>query len=103
MSTTRSANGPLFGTPATTGTVFGRKGASIRYWLYGDTGIPMVLCNGLLSGVNTWEHFVRHFCRLYRVLLWEYPGHGFSVGEGPGNGAGIDMYAEDCSFLLEGV
>lgn len=95
--------GPLEGRAARKGTVFGRQGASIRYWVYGDDGKPMVLCNGLFSGVELWDPFVDHFSRTHRVLLWEYPGHGILGESDSRRGVSIGSFAEDCLLLLEGV
>lgn len=103
MSAGRPADPLEFGKVAGKGTVFGRQGVSIRYWLYGDAGDPIVLCNGLFSGVGLWKHFVQHFSRTHRIILWEYPGQGISFGTDSRNGVSIASYAENCLLLLEGV
>ena len=103
MSSVRPADPTEFGRAAGKGTVFDRKGASIRYWLFGDTGDLIVLCNGLFSGVGLWKHFIEHFSRTHRILLWEYPGQGISIGTDSTNSVSIASYAESCLMLLEGI
>lgn len=103
MSTGRPEEPLELGNATGKGTVLGRQGTSIRYWVYGDTGDPIVLCNGLFSGMGVWKPFVRHFSPAYRIILWDYPGQGVSVGTDSTKGASIASYAENCLLLLEGV
>lgn len=85
------------------GTVLGNQGQSIRYWIHGEKGHPMVLCNGLFSSVEDWRPFVDHFSRTHRLLLWEYKGHGISSGSSPDDHVTVRSFAEDALQLVEGV
>jgi pimeloyl-ACP methyl ester carboxylesterase len=103
VSAAGSMSRTLEGRASAKGTVFGRQGASIRYWVHGGGGEPMVLCNGLFSGVALWDRFVDHFSHTHRVLLWEYPGHGVLGGSDSRRGVSIGSFAEEGLLLLEGV
>ncbi len=85
------------------GTVYNRQGQALRYWLCGETGPVMLLCNGLLSGVETWTPLVTHFHHSHRLLLWEYPGQGVSAGTTAHEKPGVQTLARDALLLLEGV
>lgn len=49
------------------------------YWRALGSGPPMVCCNGV--GVSTffWKYIAQHFRDRYRVILWDYRGHGLST------------------------
>ncbi len=89
--------------PEQKGTVLGRQGQAIRYWLYGTQGIPIVLCNGLFSGVTSWTPFVQHFARTHRLLLWEYQGQGVSTGTTETQQVTVRTFSEDALQLVDGV
>ena len=84
------------------GSLLVKQGQVIRYWLYGDKGVPMILCNSLLGGVGAWMPFVRHFASSHRLLLWEYQGHGLSAGSGRAE-VSVRSFAEDSLRLLAGA
>jgi pimeloyl-ACP methyl ester carboxylesterase len=48
------------------------------HWRSVGAGPALVCCNGV--GVSTffWRYVVHHFRDRYRVVLWDYPGHGRS-------------------------
>jgi pimeloyl-ACP methyl ester carboxylesterase len=85
------------------GTVYNAGGVPLRYGLCGDSGTVMLLCNGLWSGVDAWMPFVNHFQPKTRMLLWEYPGHGFPSGEACRGKASVRSFARDALELLDGV
>jgi len=89
--------------PQIMGTVLGTQGQGIRYWLYGEKGHPIVLCNSLFGSVDRWSELVTHFARTHRLLLWEYQGHGLSAGSGRGSDATVRSFARDALLLLDGV
>ena len=60
------------------GVVTSVTGAPIVFRVHGDVG-PILCCsNGV--GVSTffWESFARALAHAFRVVLWDYPGHGRS-------------------------
>jgi pimeloyl-ACP methyl ester carboxylesterase len=60
------------------GVVASVTGAPLVYQVHGSSGPVLCCSNGV--GVSTffWETFARTMGREYRVLLWDYPGHGRS-------------------------
>jgi pimeloyl-ACP methyl ester carboxylesterase len=60
------------------GVVTSVTGAPVVFRVHGERG-PILCCsNGI--GVSTffWESFARSLGREFRVVLWDYPGHGLS-------------------------
>lgn len=53
-------------------------GLELYYRVVGE-GPPLVCCNGV--GVSTffWKYIVAHFRDRYRVVVWDYRGHGLSA------------------------
>jgi 3-oxoadipate enol-lactonase len=89
--------------PQCKGTVLGRRGQGIRYWIYGDKGRPVIFCNSLFGSVGAWSNFVSHFARTHRLVLWEYQGHGLSSGTAEEREATVRSFAADALLLLDGV
>ncbi len=85
------------------GTVYNPNGQAIRYWLCGDNGPVLFLCNALWSGAEGWSPLVKHFQDSHRLLLWEYPGHGISSGKASTGVPSVESFAADALHLLEGV
>jgi pimeloyl-ACP methyl ester carboxylesterase len=65
-------------------------GIQLYYRVVGE-GPTLVCCNGV--GVSTffWRYFVEHFARSYRVVQWDYRGHGRSTPP-------ADVFAADLSM-----
>ena len=38
-------------------------------------GFPLVFCHEFAGDMRAWEPQVRHFCRRYRVIAWNYRGY----------------------------
>lgn len=76
-------------------------GGSIHYRAEGS-GPALILCNGL--GVSTffWSHVQRAFAGPWRVVTWDYRGHGQS-GPAPSSGFTIRTCAEDLVRLMDGL
>lgn len=57
------------------GTLTCDDGSTVAWTAVGD-GRPVVLCNGV--GVSTffWRYLVGHLQGRFRVVTWDYPGHG---------------------------
>lgn len=74
-------------------------GTALYYCSEGE-GPALVLCNGL--GVSTffWNHVRAAFAGSYRVVLWDYRGHGRS-GPAPTSGFGIRTCAEDLFRVMD--
>ena len=63
--------------PMTAGFVSAEDDVRLHWRSIGE-GPAIVCCNGV--GVSTffWRYLVHHFRDRYRVVLWDYPGHGRS-------------------------
>jgi pimeloyl-ACP methyl ester carboxylesterase len=49
-------------------------GARIYYEVRG-TGAPLILCYGIVCTMNHWNHQIRHFSKMARVITFDYRGH----------------------------
>jgi pimeloyl-ACP methyl ester carboxylesterase len=60
------------------GVVTSVTGAPLVFRVHGERGPVLCCSNGV--GVSTffWEHFARSLAHAFRVVLWDYPGHGRS-------------------------
>ena len=61
-----------------TGFVPTDDGIQLYYRVLGEQGPVIACCNGV--GVSTffWKYVALHFRDRFRVLLWDYRGHGLS-------------------------
>jgi pimeloyl-ACP methyl ester carboxylesterase len=77
-------------------------GAPIVYQIHGEDGPVLCCSNGV--GVSTffWEPFAREMGREYRVVLWDYPGHGRS-GDPDHPEVTLEQLAEDELSVLTAV
>lgn len=75
------------------------------YWRAMGKGPPMVCCNGV--GVSTffWKYIAMHFRERFRVVLWDYRGHGLStVPEDPFTAdQSIPRLARDLATVLDDI
>jgi pimeloyl-ACP methyl ester carboxylesterase len=60
-----------------TGFVIGDSGFQL-YWRSAGSGPAIVCCNGLGVGTFFWKYIVAHFQDRFRVVIWDYVGHGES-------------------------
>lgn len=54
-----------------------RDGSLVRYSVYG-AGPALAFCNGLCLNTALWTPFIEFFADRFRVVVWDYPGHGES-------------------------
>ena len=81
--------------------VLSRQGTPLVYRVYGDHGPFLVGCNGV--GVSTvfFEPLAARLTDAYRVVLWDYPGHGRSGDPLDATTVGIESLAEDLATVLD--
>ena len=61
--------------------------------VFGDGPLTILLCNGFWTTTFYWHHTIRYFSERFRVISWDYKGHGNS-------GVPVDytkLTAEDCA------
>lgn len=56
------------------------NGYSIRYWDSGTNKPVVLLCGGVGSSVEIWAHQFATLSAMFRLIAWDYPGHGLSAG-----------------------
>lgn len=59
------------------GTIEGEDGTRVSYEVEGQ-GPALVLTNGLTTTSTFWKYLKPHWASRYRVLTWDFPGHGAS-------------------------
>ncbi len=70
------------------------------YYRAEGSGPALVLCNGLAVSTFFWHFVVSAFAPAYRVVVWDYRGHGQS-GPAPESGFGIGTCADDLVLLMD--
>ncbi len=77
------------------GFVRSQDGTKIYYKSVGK-GMPIILCNGM--GVSTffWKYFESHFKHDFRVITWDYRGHGRSKLPVRKKNVSVDFLVQDC-------
>ena len=92
-------------TTVTSGFAATDDGLQLYYRLLGSKGPVMVCCNGI--GVSTffWKYLAEHFRKEFRVLLWDYRGHGRSLPPSDIKSADLSMArnARDLHCVLETI
>jgi pimeloyl-ACP methyl ester carboxylesterase len=80
-------------------------GLQLYYRVLGDHGPVIACCNGI--GVSTffWKYIAEHLRTSYRVILWDYRGHGRSMPPADVTSADLSMTrnAKDLHAVLEAV
>lgn len=75
------------------------------FWQAFGEGPTMVCCNGV--GVSTffWHYVVEHFSDRYRVVVWDYRGHGNSdpVKDPRKSEVGIPRHARDLVYVMDAI
>jgi len=81
---------------------FEASGGAVHYQLDGPEGGPaLVLLNALGTTIDLWELQLPALCRYFRVLRYDYPGHGNSApGPGPRS---VESLGDDLCALLDGL
>jgi pimeloyl-ACP methyl ester carboxylesterase len=75
------------------------KGRSLRYFVGGTTGPPLVLVHGLGGSATNWAELAPLLARDYRLLIPDLPGHGGS--EPLAAVSGMQPYADRVAALME--
>ena len=88
--------------PMEAGFVRAEDGLRLHWRSVGE-GPVLVCCNGV--GVSTffWRYVVHHFRDRYRVVLWDYPGHGRSqrVPDPTGADLSVVRLARDLEAVMD--
>lgn len=85
--------------PTRSGTFRSFDGASLAFWTYGR-GTTLLCLNGLACDAMSWRYFVDYFAPRYRVVLFDYRGHGFSPPPVNPAQCTIDANVRDAIALL---
>ncbi len=78
------------------------SGERLYYKIYGNSGYPIVLCNGIaVSTLSFWGEIARNLAQHYTVINWDYRGHGYSDPPLEPEKMSIELCAEDLHLLLK--
>lgn len=67
----------------------------------GQGPVTLVCCNGIGVGVFFWDYLVERFAERYRVVVWDYRGHGRSSPWREGQRVDIPRLALDLGAVCE--
>ena len=76
------------------------EGARLHAERFG-AGPPMLLLNGLFCSTHHFAAWVPHFAPRYRVVQWDYRGHGASDDAPTPSTASIGQFTDDALRVLE--
>ena len=76
-------------------------GTQIGYSIQGEGKNVIALCNGLSTTDSYWKYLVQHLSPRYRVLTWDYRGHGISHPPVAREEIRIDSHAKDLKHILD--
>ncbi len=86
----------------TAGHVHAADGTRLVYRVMGQ-GPPLVLANGVSTSAFFWRKILPHWTPRYRVLFWDYKGHGDSEPAKTKQGATVEAFADDLVRVMDGV
>ena len=75
-------------------------GTRLAYRLMGQ-GPPLVLANGVSTSEFFWRKILPHWTPRYRVLFWDYKGHGDSEPARTRRGATVEAFADDLVRVMD--
>lgn len=72
------------------------------HWRSVGSGPPVVCCNGVGVGTFFWKYVVQQLSDRYRVILWDYRGHGRSSRQVDPNTTDLSIarHADDLALVL---
>lgn len=74
-------------------------GTKIHYTSQGE-GIPVVLCNGFVCDTIYYTYLVKHLRDKFRVVTWDYRGHGKSALPADVENVTIEMLVRDLLAVM---
>jgi len=78
-------------------------GADIWYAVLGEGEPVLITCDGLGCDGFAWKHLIRHLTPRYRMIRFNYRGHGrSSVAEDPTR-LGVQYFADDLALVLRTI
>lgn len=86
----------------TAGHVHAADGTRLVYRVMGQ-GPPLVLANGVSTSAFFWRKILPHWTPRYRVLFWDYKGHGDSEPARTQQGATVEAFADDLVRVMDGA
>jgi pimeloyl-ACP methyl ester carboxylesterase len=76
------------------GFIPARDGTKLYYEVRGD-GPPLILCTGIAVSFTNWKYLSKDLAKRYRVIQWNYRGHGKSERPADFSCTGIADLADD--------
>lgn len=76
-------------------------GTPIWYRTMGKKGPYLVLCDGVGCQGYVWKYLIRDFSPNYRILHWNYRGHGKTPMPIKEENIGIEVNAKDLAAILD--
>ncbi|MDD5224279.1 MAG: alpha/beta hydrolase [bacterium] len=76
-------------------------GTQIAYFTHSEGERTIVLCNGVVCVDSYWKYLVKHLAPDYRVITWDYRGHGASDPPMDEDEITIRSHARDLQAILD--
>jgi pimeloyl-ACP methyl ester carboxylesterase len=74
-------------------------GERLAYRVHGSAGVPILTVHGLVSSIQHWPYFIRHYARTHQVVSWEYRGHGARPAPADCGSISVPQFADDADAV----
>lgn len=71
------------------------------YYNFAGRGTAIICCDGIACDMYAWKYIFERFVNNYRVVRWNYRGHGRSDKPSDFNNLKIEDLVEDLKYLME--
>lgn len=71
------------------------------YYNYAGRGTPLICCDGIACDMYAWKYIFEYFIKDFRIVRWNYRGHGRSEKPADFNNLKIEDLVEDLKILMD--
>lgn len=80
--------------------IIGKEGTKIAYYVYGE-GFPIFIFNGFTCSEPSVRFLVNNLSKKYKVIFWDYKGHGQSETPEQFTNATVEGAMDDARRIIE--
>jgi pimeloyl-ACP methyl ester carboxylesterase len=73
------------------------------YYNYAGKGTPIICCDGIACDMYAWKYIFEYFVKDYKIIRWNYRGHGRSEKPSDFTYLRIEDLVEDLRYLMDNL
>ncbi|MCX7944789.1 MAG: alpha/beta hydrolase [Deltaproteobacteria bacterium] len=73
------------------------------YYNYAGKGTSLICCDGIACDMYAWKYIFEHFVKEYKIVRWNYRGHGRSEKPTDFGNLRIEDLVEDLRILMDTI